>query len=66
VSARKKNRYDGTYAKVMGDPAYWAVDKGERRKVVDTEMLYNIGLRPVVTILQEELDEIPLVEGEKN
>ena len=52
--------YNGKYVKLLGNPMYWAVDDGERIQVRDMAHLYQIGLRPIVTISADELEAIPL------
>jgi hypothetical protein len=52
--------YNGCYVKLSGNPAYWAVDGGERRLVHSQAEMVTIGIRQVVTVSQEELDDIPV------
>ena len=52
--------YNGKYVKLQGNPMYWAVDDGQRYQVRDMAHLYEIGLREIVTISEDELEAIPL------
>ena len=57
------SEYDGYYVKLANSPAHWAVDDGERREVANQQEIFEIGLRKVRTISQEQMDAIP-VRGE--
>jgi hypothetical protein len=57
---KRSSEYDGCYVKQRGNPAYWAVDDGERRLVHSQAEMMQIGIRRVVAISEAELEAIPI------
>lgn len=57
--------YNDCYVKLADNPAYWAVDGGERRVVTSQAEMVRIGIRRVVTVTEEELDAIPIAGRRK-
>lgn len=58
------SEHDGYFVQVAGVLTIWAVDDGKKRPIESPAHMYEIGLRPVHTITQEELDAIPFSEAE--
>lgn len=59
----RNERGEPQYVKLPGNRTYWCLLKGGRRFVVrDMPHLYELGLGPIRTIAQEEMDGIELVE----
>ena len=42
------------------EPAYYLVENGKRRLIPSVEAFYQIGLRPVLQMVDEDLEGIPL------
>lgn len=56
------SKYDGCYIKLADSPALWAVDIGKKRPVESPAHMYEIGLRPVIVVSEDDLDAIPFHE----
>lgn len=56
--------YDGCFVKLAGAGrlAFWAVDGGIKRPVISPEHMYQIGLRPIHVLSEEEFSNIPFAE----
>ena len=59
------SQYDGCYVKLAHDPAYWAVDDGEKKQVAGPDEMQTIGIRPIIVVSVKELKDIPLA-GQKS
>jgi len=55
------SQYNGKYIKLADDPTYYAVDIGQKRLVESPAHMYQIGIRPIVVVTEEELDAIPFL-----
>jgi len=55
------SQYNGKYIKLADDPTYYAVDIGHKRLVESPTHMYQIGIRPIVVVTEEELDAIPFL-----
>jgi hypothetical protein len=52
--------YEGMYVKKPGDPTYYLVERGKRRRLHTQQELEALGYRRVVVLPAAELEAIPL------
>ena len=57
--------YSGQYVMVYGDPTWWIVDDGKRRKIETPEELHALPSRRVSMLTWEQLNEIPMARKKR-
>lgn len=59
------SEYDGCYIRVVGSPAMYAVDNGKKKLVKSQDEMYELGLRKVRIVLEDEFKAIPFAGAKK-